>query len=83
MSSRKWGAAHGDRTTELASLTTKGLRTISRQYGLVVKGTKRELVARIYAHEQCTGQTPMHKPGTTVADLCSCLSWDLPTETGM
>eukprot|EP00803_Ostreobium_quekettii_P007075 evm.model.scf_2483.4 EVM.evm.TU.scf_2483.4 scf_2483:14734-15959(+) len=74
------GTGHGDRRTELASLTTKELRTISRQYGLVVKGTKRELVARIHAHEQCTGQTPAHKPGTTAADLCSCLSWDLPTE---
>lgn len=75
--------AQDGRLAELRSLTIKGLRTLCRQHGLILKGTKEELVSRISAYEQRTGQASIRKPGSTAADLFNCLSWELPAEVAL
>lgn len=69
-----------DRELELGKLTIKGLRTVCRSYGLVLKGTKSELVRRIVAHEQHVHQTPPHKPGISLPDLFQALPEKPPKE---
>ncbi|CAD7696230.1 unnamed protein product [Ostreobium quekettii] len=76
-------SAQDGRLAELRCLTIKSLRALCRQHGLILKGTKEELVLRISQHEQRTGQASILKPGSTAADLFNCLSWELPAEVAL